>query len=224
MTAPEITIAYGSVETARAAAMTVEYTQRAIGKNVHIKMLPGLAGPNEVIQVITDSAGWHYLIEIGKPVFNAAVALATKEAYERYKAWKNSSKPASVAEPADDAFALGSMLKTLEKAKVDGNTIIFALPIDKGSLKGRNVGVELKSVSEDTFLQSAVVLATIGDGLIAALNQYSFKEAVVENSDCSCAITVNPDGSAEVEIYVDSKMTTVRLKFDALGKRVETST
>ncbi|CAN7182123.1 hypothetical protein [Mesorhizobium sp. LjNodule214] len=215
----QITMAFGSKESAGTAALAAVFMERFTGEAASVEMLRGLAGPNDTFQLIMRWKGWLAFAAIVGPFWAQYSGSAGTDAWEKtkvlYEEWSGTNNS------VQDASGFTALFEMLKQARKDGISIIFALRMNSENFKGRNIGIELTDVSPETIARAIAVLARSGEAITRALEEQGFKEADVENSDCSGAITVHADGSAEISVFSGRGSDTLLLKFDASGKRVE---
>ncbi|RVD71382.1 MAG: hypothetical protein E5V62_25875 [Mesorhizobium sp.] len=214
-----LTVTFSSPESGEAAAMSAAYMQKVIGENAVIRNAPGLAGPNDMVQILMHAAPWLAIYALGRPFLESMLKEAGKDTWEAIKS--RFKKPAPAAAKEDDVMYLRVVLETLAKAREEGNYVVLGFPIEETSFKSRSIGIELEVVTPESLIMAAAILANIGDELESSLKEYDRKTSEIENRDCSCAIIVRGDGTTECAFRSETAPgQIVELRFDISGKRI----
>ncbi|CAN7582556.1 hypothetical protein [Mesorhizobium sp. LjNodule214] len=184
-----------------------------------MRQVPGLAGPNDMVQILIQAAPWLTIYALGKPFLDSMLKEAGKDAWDKIKSLCKKPIPTDLKE--DDVGWLRVVFDTLKQARKDGNYVVLGFPVEETSFRGRSIGIELDEVTPESLVRTSAILANIGQEIETALQQYDRKFAHSENRDCSCAITINADGTTECSFNVGAENgELVVLRFDASGKRM----
>ncbi|MCX5497654.1 hypothetical protein OSH11_23350 [Kaistia dalseonensis] len=221
-----IAIAYGTHMPSRQKASDL------IERYFHIvpetERMRDLAGPNDTLQILLEWSWWKQLIVSGAAIYvSAIVAEAGKDSWVGIKGLLTKRKSDKKKTPPleDPIQELSTIAREAQGA---GNSVILGLPLASQTPK-RNIGIELSGFAPDEVFKAAATLALIGESLASTVDELVAQNysvyAVEGNSDRSCRIRLNEDGSSAVAFRVhptDFRSSyTLTVIYDSSGKEVE---
>lgn len=221
----------GSIGTSGVAVLSLNQAlQDLFDRPPRTQFMPGLAGPNDTLQLLMSWQVWVGFASGMLTVYSTELAkLAAQDSYKAIKNWI--SKPKPELEPQKDlSERLSRVEQAIDEAVRGGNTVVLGFPLPESGFKQRNIGIELIPNSRDDYFRTVTTLALIGEDLASVIAAEKKKGHTLfpakENADCSGKIELLTDGSVVVHLLASPtknllEASPLTIRYNPEGKRIE---
>ncbi len=175
--------------------------------------LPGLAGPNELLQVVVDAEYWErVLAALFLALGTAGVSFSHRiGAHLADEVWHKRAELTHALKSVP-ASALAKLVEILRQTRAKGNTISATIPHKINTV--RNAGLVITAEAPGDIVAQLAVFAGKAKAIEAFLNQ------VVSGEGRFLSLSTNPDCSTRVEINADGKIVIPAMfHYDSQGHR-----
>lgn len=213
---PSIAIGLTDSTSKEAVAAADDFLQSVFGEKPAFITLSHLAGPNDLVQILLDSAHWEALAKLvfsaGGVAFAAQIGTRAADAVwdgigARFKR-KDVSKSSGEDEKAEAASR--SLDALIAKTMKLDNSVFLGLPSPNPNWFGRrNIGIPIQGESSNEVLRALGTLTLVGPELERIFGEIRLADPnanvdSVLNSGMGGSLLLLDDGSVEVYLVINS--------------------